>query len=335
MVTKADFKIIGTSAADQEKIEKPSLSFWQDAWRRLKQNKIAFISMWFLAALGVFTLVMIPIVTQKVANEFDTQEVGKYKLLPPKSGLPIPGWNGMHEGSDVYQSQGVADDKKFIFGTDTLGRSEGKRIIYGLRISLFVALVASLVDLLIGVTYGTISAWRGGRTDLIMQRILEILGSIPTIILVTIISLALNGGILAVLLALMMTGWIGMSRQIRNQVLSLKNQDYVLAARTLGESPFKIAFKHLIPNMASTIIVQLMMTIPGAIESEAVLSALNLGVRPPDASLGTLIQDAAGQLQYHPYLLILPALVLIIVSLAFYLFGDGLRDAFDPRSSTD
>ena len=337
-----DFVIVGAQSSDaNEHIAKPALSFWQDAWRRLKLNKLAVISMWFLIFIMAFAVVSNILVPQKAANSFNSDKVGVYKNLPPNSGLPIPGWDGKikvpgdNSATDVYASQGVPDGKKFILGTDNIGRSVAKRVIVGLRISLLVAIVATLIDLLIGVAYGVFSGWKGGWIDNVMQRIIEILSSIPNLIIVTMLGLLLGSGVLSIILAIAMTGWLSMARQVRNMTLSLKERDYVLAAKSLGESSTKIAIKHLIPNMAGTIIVQVMMTVPNAIMFEAVLSAINLGVKPPTASLGSLIADAQAMLQFYPYQILIPAVMLVLISLAFILLGDGLRDAFDPRASED
>ncbi|EAV40016.1 ABC transporter permease [Oenococcus oeni] len=327
------FQVVGIeSSSDNEKIQKPSLTFWQDAWRRLKLNKVAVISMWFLIAISVFTIVMVPFLSQQQANKFNPNEIATYKDLPPKSGLPIPGWEGKHDGDDLYSDQNVPAGKNFILGTDDTGRSVAKRVIVGIRISLTIAIVASLGDLIIGVSFGVFSAWKGGWIDLILQRFIEILSSVPFIVIVTLFTLLLGAGIWSVIISLILTGWINMARQIRAQTLSVKEQDYVLAATVLGERPLKIAMKHIIPNISSTIIVQLMMTIPQAITSEAILSALGLGVQPPTSSLGSMINDARDEVQYYPYLVLIPGTFLVLISLAFYLFGDGLRDAFDPKS---
>ncbi|AZZ60137.1 ABC transporter permease [Oenococcus sp. UCMA 16435] len=328
------FQVVGIeSSSDSEKIQKPSLTFWQDAWRRLKLNKVAVVSMWFLIAISVFTIVMVPFLSQQQANKFNPNEISIYKDLPPKSGLPIPGWEGKHDGDNLYADQNVPVGKNFILGTDDTGRSVAKRVIVGIRISLTIAIVASLGDLIIGVSFGVFSAWKGGWVDLVLQRFIEILSSVPFIVIVTLFTLLLGAGIWSVIISLILSGWINMARQIRAQTLSVKEQDYVLAATVLGERPFKIAMKHIIPNISSTIIVQLMMTIPQAITSEAVLSALGLGVQPPTSSLGSMINDARDEIQYYPYLVLIPGTFLVLISLAFYLFGDGLRDAFDPKSS--
>ena len=196
-----DFVIVGAQSSDaNEHIAKPALSFWQDAWRRLKLNKLAVISMWFLIFIMAFAVVSNILVPQKAANSFNSDKVGVYKNLPPNSGLPIPGWDGKikapgdNSATDVYASQGVPDGKKFILGTDNIGRSVAKRVIVGLRISLLVAIVATLIDLLIGVAYGVFSGWKGGWIDNVMQRIIEILSSIPNLIIVTMLGLLLEIG---------------------------------------------------------------------------------------------------------------------------------------------
>lgn len=339
---KEKFVLVGVgNTSTQEKIEKPTLSFLQDAWRRLKKNKLAVISMWFLVGLILFSLASTIFVPQKSANAFDPDKVATYGNLPPKSAFNLPGWDGKLQTpgsdyvSDVYAEQSVPDGERFLFGTDSLGRSLGKRIIVGVRISLLVAIAATLIDLSIGVIYGLISGYVGGKTDLVMQRIIEIISSVPNLIIVTMLGLLLGNGIFSIVLSIGLTGWTSMARQVRNMTLSYREREFVLAARSLGESGPVIAFKHILPNISGIIIVQVMMTVPSAIMYEAVLSAINLGVKPPVASLGTLISDSIENLQYYPYQIILPSVALVLISLAFILLGDGLRDAFDPKSSQD
>ncbi|MFV8211795.1 ABC transporter permease [Streptococcus pluranimalium] len=336
------FKLVGAgSSSAQEKIEKPALSFFQDAWRRLKQNKLAVVAMWFLIFLMIFSLASTLFVKQKDANSFNSKEVTIYRNLPPKISDSLPFWNGEityagnTEPNDAYADQSVPKGEKFTLGTDTLGRSLGKRIIVGIRISLLVALAATMIDLVIGVTYGLISGYVGGKVDTVMQRIIEVVSSIPNLVIVTMLGLLLGNGILSIIISIGLVGWTSMARQVRNLTLSYREREFVLAARSLGESGKKIAFKHIFPNISGIIIVQIMMTVPSAIMYEAVLSAINLGVKPPTASLGSLISDAQENLQYYPYQVLLPALALVVISLAFILLGDGLRDAFDPKSSND
>ncbi|EGJ27933.1 ABC transporter permease [Streptococcus porcinus] len=339
---KKSFKLVGVGSVDQqEKIEKPALSFLEDAWRRLKKNKLAVISMVFLVSLLVFAVGSSFIVSKNDANSFDSKEVNTYRNLPPKLSSSLPFWNGSityagnTEPNDAYADQGVPENKKFLLGTDSLGRSIGKRITVGIRISLLIAIVATLIDLIIGVTYGLISGFTGGKVDTLMQRIIEVISSIPNLVIVTMLGLLLGNGVLSIIISIAIVGWTSMARQVRNLTLSYRERDFVLASRALGESNFKIAFKHVLPNISGIIIVQIMMTVPSAIMYESVLSAINLGVKPPTASLGSLITDAQENLQYFPYQVLLPALALVFISLAFILLGDGLRDAFDPKSSND
>lgn len=342
MSEDADFTLVGLQdTASQEKISKPSLTFTQDAWRRLKQNKLAVVSAWFLVFLIIAAAISTIFVPQKDANYFNSDQVATYKNLPPKTGLPIPGLNGKikepgaTESKDVYKQQNVPEGKKFFMGTDELGRSLGKRVIVGIRISLIVALAATAIDLIIGVAYGLFSGWKGGKTDTILQRIIEIISSIPNLVIVTMLGLLLGSGVLSIILSIAMTGWVGMARQVRNLTLSYKERDFVLAAKSIGESGPKIALKHILPNISGTIIVQVMMTIPAAIMYEAVLSAINLGVKPPTASLGSLISDAQSKLQFYPYQVLVPSIALVLISLSFIMVGDGLRDAFDPKASSE
>ena len=336
---KQSFELVGIgSASAQEKIAKPTLSFMQDAWRRLKKNKLAIISLWFLVFLMIFALGSNFFVSQNSANDFNGDQVTVYRNLPPKISDDLPFWNGKitysgnTKATDPYTYQEVPKGKMFILGTDNLGRSLAKRLIVGIRISLLIAIVATLIDLLIGVAYGVISGYLGGRVDMVMQRIIEVISSIPNLVIVTMLALLLGNGILSIIISLAIVGWTSMARQVRNMTLSYREREFVLASRSLGESSLKIAFKHILPNISGVIIVQIMMTVPSAIMYEAVLSAINLGVKPPTASLGSLITDAQENFQYYPYQVVLPALALVLISLAFILLGDGLRDAFDPKS---
>ncbi|CAK1240818.1 ABC-type dipeptide/oligopeptide/nickel transport system [Fructobacillus cardui] len=334
-----EFSLVGIEdKSASENIVKPALSTWQSVWHRLRKNKLAVVSLAFLVLVMLYALISIPLVSQNSANQFDTG-TAKYKNLPPKSGLPIPGWNGnmttpgAAESVDVYAKNDV--DQNFILGTDNLGRSVAKRVTVGLRISLFIAIVATAIDLLIGVGYGLISGWLGGWVDTVLQRVIEVISAIPNLVVVTLLAMLFGSSMWSIILAIALTSWTGMARQVRNLTLTYKERDFVLAAKTLGESGPKIALKHLVPNMSGTIIVQIMMTIPAAIMFEAVLSAINLGVKAPTASLGTLITDGQNMLQYYPYQILIPSIVLVLVSLAFILLGDGLRDAFDPKMADE
>lgn len=335
-LTAADFEFLPAERReDNEKIAKPSLSFAQDAWRRLKKNKGAFISFWVLIVIVVVAFGSMPVATSKTVSKQNVV----YQNLPPR--LPgvlgdIPGFTGEKSldgvKEDAYESAGVPKSKNFYFGTDQFGRDIFKRVLYGTRISLQVALIAAFMDLVFGVTYGIISGWMGGKVDMLMQRFVEIVSSIPNLVVFVLLILIMKPGMLSIALGIAMTSWTSMSRLIRAQVLTIKEQDYILAARTLGASAFKIGWKHLAPNLSSTIIVQLMFTIPSAIFFEALLSYIGLGIPVPMASLGTLMNDGQAAFQFYPYQLAIPAVVLSIIMIAFNLLGDGLRDAFDPRT---
>ncbi|MGG6798277.1 UNVERIFIED_CONTAM: ABC transporter permease [Streptococcus canis] len=339
---RKSFQLVGAGSSDsQEKIQKPALSFLQDAWRRLKHNKLAVVAMGFLVILLVFSIGSNLVVSKEDANRFNSKEVSIYRNLPPKLSSNLPFWNGTityagnTEANDAYADQGVPEGKTFLLGTDNLGRSLGKRITVGIRISLLIAIVATLIDLIIGVTYGLVSGFTGGKVDTVMQRMIEIISSIPNLVIVTMLGLLLGNGVTSIVISIAIVGWTSMARQVRNLTLSYRERDFVLASQALGESNVKIAFKHVLPNISGIIIVQIMMTVPSAIMYESVLSAINLGVKPPTASLGSLITDAQENLQYYPYQVLLPALALVFISLAFILLGDGLRDAFDPKSSNE
>jgi oligopeptide transport system permease protein len=212
-----------------------------------------------------------------------------------------------------------------------LGRDIFTRTWTGTRISLYIALVAVLVDMCFGMIYGLISGYFGGRVDMVMQRFVEILNGIPTLVIVTLLILVFKPGLVTITMALAITGWIGMSRIARAQVLKLKEQEFVLAARTLGARHLFIIFKEILPNIFGQLIVMSMFSIPNAIFTEAFLAFIGLGVPAPLASLGSLISDAFKSITTHPYMTVAPVLVLAVVMLSFNLMADGLRDAFDPK----
>jgi oligopeptide transport system permease protein len=230
----------------------------------------------------------------------------------------------------IYDAKGMKDTY-FWIGTDTLGRDQWTRLWEGTRVSLIIAFVAAVLDLAIGVSYGGISAFYGGRLDNIMQRIVEVLVGIPTLVIILLMMLVLKPGIVSIVIALSITGWIGMSRIVRGEVLKIKNQEFVLASRTLGTSNGTIIRKHLVPNISGIIIINTMFSIPGAIFFEAFLSFIGLGIVPPDASLGSLIDLGFDNLRLYPFLLVFPAIVISVLMIAFNIVGDGLRDAFDPK----
>lgn len=229
-----------------------------------------------------------------------------------------------------YETNPNAADTYYWFGSDVLGRDIFTRVWEGTRISLYIALVAVIVDVFIGMIYGLISGYFGGKVDMIMQRFIEILNGIPSLVIVTLLIVVLEPGILSITIAIALTGWIGMSRVARAQMLKLKEREFVLASRTLGAKPLTIIFKEILPNIFAQLIIMSMFSVPNAIFTESFLAFIGLGVPMPNASLGSLISDSFKSFLNAPYMIIPPVLVLSLTMLSFNLLADGLRDALDP-----
>ncbi len=312
-----------------EMISKPSLSFWQDAWMRLKKNRGAF------TGLILIIVIMLLAIFGPMMNEYgvDSQDLSRTNMPPKVPVLENVGFLGLDgidiRGVDQYEMKGV--EGYFWFGTDDLGRDLWTRTWQGTRISLYIAFLAATIDFLIGVAYGGISAFYGGRVDNVMQRIIEILVGIPNLIVIILLILVLNPGILSITLAMVITGWVTMARIVRGQILKLKEQEYVLAAKTLGATDNRLIWKHLIPNTLGPIIITTMFTVPSAIFFEAFLSFIGLGLQPPTASLGTLVNDGYKAMRIYPHQMTISSIVISMVMVSFNLLGDGLRDALDPR----
>ena len=282
-----------------------SISYWQDAIGRLKRDKVAMV---FIGILVVITLcaIIIPIFYPYAYNDQHRQHINAAMFFS--------------DGSCFH-----------IFGTDGLGRDMFVRIWEGARISLLIAFVSVLVNGLIGVVYGGISGYFGGIVDDIMMRIVEIVNGIPYLLIVILLMTVMDRGVTTIIIALVAVGWVGMARLVRGQVIQLKEQEFVIAAKTMGVPASRIIIKHLVPNLLSIIIVNLTLAIPSAIFNEAFLSFIGLGVRVPLASWGTLAQDGITNFRYYPSQLLIPAFFISITMLSFNLLGDKLRDAFDPR----
>jgi oligopeptide transport system permease protein len=331
-ITKDLFETASESSMqDKEKISAPSLSFMADSWRRLKKNKVAMVSLVLLIIITMSSL-LAPVIAPHDPNAQTVQ----YANMPPKiPGIDINGLNGTVKQNgvviDKYEASNVPEDVYYYLGTDSLGRDLLSRILYGTRVSLFIAFMAALFNLTLGVVYGLTSGWLGGKVDNIMQRILEILSGVPNLVVVILMLLVLKPGISSIIIALALTEWLSMARVVRAQTLKLKNQEYILAARTLGQSPMKIAFGHILPNLAGVIIIQVMFSIPSAIFFEAFLSFIGIGIPAPNASLGTLINDGYKTFRFLPHLMWYPAGIMSVIMICFNLLADGLRDAFDPK----
>ena len=252
----------------------------------------------------------------------DTDVILDYSQTP--NTILDPDGNRIETGTRLW-------NRTYLLGTDQLGRDILTRLMYGTRISLMVAFIAALVNMVIGILYGGISGYFGGKTDTIMMRIVDIISTIPLTLYVILIKMCLDDGLLSIIIALSSVYWVDMARVVRGEVLSLKNQEFVLAARTIGSSTKTILLSHLIPNAMGPILVTVTMLIPSAIFMEAFMSFIGIGIAPPMASLGTMCNDATATLRTNPYQLFLPALVICIIMFAFNFVGDGLRDALDPK----
>lgn len=299
-VEKELFEVLPQDSKQINKIVRPNETYFQDAWRRLKENKVAMISLWVLVALILISII----------------------------GPHLTKFN--YRNNDL-QATNASPDGIHWFGTDSLGRDLYVRVLYGMRISLSVGIVSAIINLVIGVLYGGISGYYGGRVDNLMMRIVDVLYSVPTVLYVILLMVVFGSGLVNIYIALGISYWVGMARMVRGQVLALKEQEFILAATALGAKSNRIILRHLIPNCMGPIIVTLTMSIPTAIFTEAFLSFIGLGVSAPMASLGVLCNDALDSLQMYPFQLFFPSLAICLIMLAFNLFGDGLRDALDPK----
>ena len=251
------------------------------------------------------------------------EEVGHFYGIKPYL-IADPATHVIYETAKVW-------NRSYILGTDSLGRDILTRLMYGTRVSLLVAFIAVVVNMVIGIVFGGISGYLGGMVDTVMMRIVDIISTIPLTLYVILIMVLLGAGIQSIIIAIGTTYWVDMARVVRGQVLSLKNQEFVMAAKTIGSSTKTILLEHLIPNSMGSILVTVTMLIPSAIFMEAFLSYLGIGLQPPLASLGTMCNDATQNLRTCPYQLFIPALVICLIMFGFNFIGDGLRDALDPK----
>lgn len=327
-LTSTDFEF-KKDKINQEFLNVKNKSFWQDGWSQLRKNKLAVIGMIGLIMIILFAL-FAPAVSQHNSTEqnvTDRNLPSKIPLLEKVDYLPFNGKDV--NGKDTYKEVGSKD--YYLFGTDQLGRDLWSRTWEGARISLFIGVVAAILDIFIGVLFGAISGFYGGKFDTIMQRIIEIIASIPNLIIVILFVLIFEPSIWTIILAMSVTGWISMSRVVRGEFLKTKNLEFVQASKTLGTSNLRLIFKYILPNTLGAIIVTSMFTVPSAIFFEAFLSFIGIGVPAPQTSLGSLVNDGKSMLLIYPHELFIPATILSLLILFFYLFSDGLRDAFDPK----
>ena len=277
-----------------------SKTYFQDAWGRFKKNKLALVSLVFMAAVILFA-VFAPMFSPYT---YDGQDLTCRNALP----------NAAH-----------------WFGTDKFGRDIFVRIMYGARISLSVGFAAALLNLVIGVAYGAVCGYFGGKVDMILMRLVDIIYSVPTLLYVILIMLIFGSNIFSMLLAIGISSWVGMARLVRGQILTLKEQEYALAAYVIGASKKRIMFKHLIVNCMGPIIVNTTLMVPNAIFTEAFLAFVGIGISIPQASWGTMANDARSLIQSQPIQIIWPVLAICLTMLSLNFIGDGLSEALDPK----
>lgn len=330
-----DFELIGGEPEARIDSDFSSDSYWKGVRRRFLSNKGAVISL-IVIALIVFFAIIGPGMS---GYSYSEQNLAQKNYAPRIPGLEDIGlFNGderLHTTTGTKIVNGYEDkdlsNVYYWFGSDTLGRDIWTRVWKGARVSLGIAVVSALINMTLGMCYGLVSGYFGGWTDNIMQRFAEINNSIPRLVIVTLLLLVLKPGFATIVLALVITEWISMSRIARAEMLKLKEQEFVLASRTLGASNGRLIFGEVLPNIIGQIITQLMFSIPTAIFTEAFLSFVGLGIPVPQCSLGSLISDAFNSFTTHPYQIVPPILVLALLMLCFNMLADGLREAFDPK----
>lgn len=297
-----------------DSVEKGS-SLGRDAWLRLRKNKVAMGSLFFLVfiVLVSFFLPLVPGIPNPNITHPELQSLPAFSSATTK------------EGERVF----------YLLGSDPLGRDVFSRILFGGRVSLAVGFLATVVSLAIGMVYGAIAGFVGGRTDAALMRFVDILYALPFMIIVIILTTYFGNQLWLLFVCIGAVEWLTMSRIVRGQVLSLKQQEFVDAARSMGLSNARILFRHIIPNTLGPVVVYTTLTVPAVMRLEAILSFLGLGVQPPDASWGSLIKEGADLMSSDPGLLIYPAAVFGATLFSLNFLGDGLRDALDPKSSKD
>lgn len=299
-IDKSKFKVVGKNVNSMESISRPNLTYWADAWRRIRKNKIAF------AGLLIITIYIILAIIGPSLQPYDYTTTN---------------------AQEMNQSPSM----NHLFGTDDLGRDLWERMWLGARVSLSIGFIATFINTIIGGIVGGIAGFYGGKVDTVIMRIIDVLYGIPTLIIAILMMIVLGTGILPLIAAMVVVGWIGTARLIRGEILKLKEQDFVSAAKVLGVTNSAIILKHLIPNVMGLIITTWTMAVPQAIFYEAFLSYIGLGIQPPECSWGQLAKVGVKTLRIYPYQLFIPAFFISSTMLALNLLGDGLRDALDPK----
>lgn len=358
------FEIVQVDDIKDEQLKAKPIGFYKDALLRLGASKVSVVSFWVIVAIILLALI-VPGITGYTYTE---QNVAQ-KNLPPKipylenigiadgsrlltnrKKSSLEDTSRYPEGSIIqivkeYESKGVAivdvkvdyyvysgvpEGEYHWLGTDYLGRDLCTRLFRGARISLIIAFLSVITNVVVGVIYGSIAGYYGGKVDMVLTHFAEVLHGLPYIVVTILFMILLGSGMLSIILALTVTGWIGTARLIRAQFYRFKGREYVLAARTLGVSDRKLIFRHILPNTVGPLITRAMIAIPGAIFSESFLAYIGLGIKPPEPSIGILLSNGQDVLLQYPYQTLFPAILISVLMIAFNLFSNGLRDALDP-----
>lgn len=355
------FEIVGAEDIRDEAPKTEAIGFFKDAISRLRKNKLSVIAFWLISLVIVSAI----IVSYLTGYSYTAQNVA-LRNLPPK----IPGLEklGIADGTriltnrpkdslrefpadsiveivreyrinnvemvdvkvDYYAYAGVPEGEYHWMGTDYLGRDLCTRLFMGARVSLLIAFFAVVANIIIGVIYGACAGYYGGKVDMLLTHFAEILDGLPYLVVTILFMLLLGSGMLSIVLALTVTGWIGTARLVRAQFYRFKGREYVLAARTLGVKDRALIFRHILPNAIGPVITRAMISIPGAIFSESFLAYIGLGIKPPSPSIGILLSDGQRVLLQYPYQTVFPAVLISVLMVSFNLFANGLRDALDP-----
>ena len=361
---ESDFQMIQSEEIHDEKFQTKPIGFFKDAMIRLSKSAVAVTSFTIIVIIILSSLIVpnitgygyreqniaakdlpprIPLLEDigiadgtRVLKNRKKEALSDPKRYPEGSVLEIvrefeaKGVAMVDVKVDAYVYAGVSADEYHWFGTDYLGRDLRTRLFKGARVSLLIAFVSVVTNVIIGVIYGAISGYYGGKVDIVMTHFAEVLDGLPYVVVTILFMLLLGAGITSLILAMCVTGWIGTSRLIRAQFFRFKEREYVLAARTLGVGDIALIFRHILPNCVGPLITRAMIAIPGAIFSESFLAYIGLGIAPPEPSIGILLSDGQNVLLQYPYQTFFPAVLISLLMIAFNMFANGLRDALDP-----
>lgn len=361
---ESDFQMVQSEEIHDEKFQTKPIGFFKDAMIRLSKSAVAVTSFTIIVLIILSSLIVpnitgygyrqqniaakdlpprIPLLEDigiadgtRVLKNRKKEALSDPKRYPEGSVLEIvrefeaKGVAMVDVKVDAYVYAGVPTDEYHWFGTDYLGRDLCTRLFKGARVSLIIAFVSVVTNVIIGVIYGAISGYYGGKVDIVMTHFAEVLDGLPYVVVTILFMLLLGAGITSLILAMCVTGWIGTSRLIRAQFFRFKEREYVLAARTLGVGDIALIFRHILPNCVGPLITRAMIAIPGAIFSESFLAYIGLGIAPPEPSIGILLSDGQNVLLQYPYQTFFPAVLISVLMIAFNMFANGLRDALDP-----